>query len=73
MGKKLTDNLFDKIVFQRNIKWGIEQDFLCDVEAVRVQVGYDLSSVRTSGGDYNIQDLEQAMVRHRTRCRRGLL
>ena len=61
-GKKLTDNLFDKIVFQRNIKWGIEQDFLCDVEAVRVQVGYDLSSVRTSGGDYNIQDLEQAMV-----------
>lgn len=61
-GKKLTDNLFDKIVFQRNIKWGIEQDFLCDVEAVRVQIGYDLSGVRTSGGDYNIQDLEQAMV-----------
>ena len=61
-GKKLTDGLFDKIVFQRNIKWGIENDFLCDVEAVRAYIDYDLSNVRTSGGDYNIQDLEQAMV-----------
>lgn len=61
-GKKLTDGLFDKIVYQKDIKWGIDNDYLCDVEAVRAYVDYDLTSVRTSGGDYNIQDLETAMV-----------
>ena len=60
-GKKLTDNLFDKIVYQRNIKWGIENDFLCNVEAVRCHIGYDLSNVKTSGGDFNITDLNEAM------------
>ena len=61
-GKKLTDGLFDKIVYQRDIKWGIQNDFLCDVEAVRCYIDYDLSSVKSSGGDYNIQQLEEAMV-----------
>lgn len=61
-GKKLTDNLFDKIVYQRNIKWGIENGFLCHVDAVRCYIGYDLSSVKTSGGDYNVNDLNDAMV-----------
>ena len=60
-GKKLTDGLFDKIVYQKDIKWGIENDYLSDVEAVRVFVGYDLSNVRTSGGDYNLTDLGVAM------------
>lgn len=60
-GKKLTDGLFDKIVYQKDIKWGIENGYLSDVDAVRVFVGYDLSNVRTSGGDYNLTDLGQAM------------
>lgn len=61
-GKKLTDGWFDKIVYEKNIKWGIENDYLCDVEAVRAYIGYDLSSVRTQGGDYNITDLNEAVI-----------
>ncbi len=61
-GKKLTDDLFDKIVYEKNIKWGIENDFLCDVEAVRAYIGYDLTNVKTSGGDYNISDLNEAVI-----------
>ena len=61
-GKKLTDGLFDKIAYQKNIKWGIDNGYLCDVEAIRCYVDYDLSNVRTSGGDFNIVDLEEAMT-----------
>lgn len=61
-GKKLTDGLFDKIVYEKNIKWGIENGYLSDVDAVRAYVGYDLSNVRTSGGDYNITDLNEAVI-----------
>lgn len=61
-GKKLTDGLFDKIVYQRDIKWGIQNDYLCDVEAVRCFVDYDLSGIKSNGGDFNIVQLEEAMV-----------
>lgn len=61
-GKRLTDGLFDKISYQKDIKWGIENNYLCDVEAIRAYIDYDLTNVRTSGGDYNIQDLERAMT-----------
>ena len=60
-GKKLTDNLFDKIVYQKNIKWGIDNGYLCDVDAIRCYIDYDLSNVRSSSGDYNIAQLEDAM------------
>lgn len=55
------DDVFSKIIFQRDLRWGIENGYLCEVFCKRVKVGYDLSSVRTSHGDYVIRELDMAM------------
>lgn len=55
------DDIFSEIIFQRDLRWGIENGYLCKVFCKRIQVGYDLSSVRTSHGDYVIKELDMAM------------
>ncbi len=46
------DNVFSKIIFQRDLRWGIENGYLCDIHCRRVNIGFDLSKVHTSRGDY---------------------
>ena len=55
------DNVFSDIIFTRDLRWGIEQGYLCDILCKRVQIGYDLSRVRTRGGDYAPGELDEAM------------
>lgn len=55
------DNVFSDIIFTRDLRWGIEQGYLCDILCKRVQIGYDLSRVRTMGGDYAPGELDEAM------------
>lgn len=55
------DNIFSKIIFQRDIRWGIENSYLCDIHCRRVNIGFDLSKVHTSHGDYAPGELAQAM------------
>lgn len=55
------DDIFSKIIFQRDLRWGIENGYLTDIYCLRVNIGYDLSSVRTRMGDYAPGELEQAM------------
>ena len=51
-------NLFDKIVFERDIKFGIDNGYLCEIDAVRVKTDLDIDSVRTTAGELNSKDLE---------------
>ncbi len=57
---KLND-IFDDIIFQRDLKWGIKNGYLSDIYCRRVNIGYDLRNVHTRGGDYAPGELEQAM------------
>lgn len=55
------DNVFSKIIFQRDLRWGIENGYLCGIQCLRVNIGYDLSAVHTRQGDYAPGELDQAM------------
>lgn len=56
------DNVFSKIIFQRDLRWGIQNGYLCDILCKRVDIGYDLSRVRTRMGDYAPGELADAMA-----------
>lgn len=59
-GVRLND-IFDEIVFKRDIKWGIKSGYLCDITCKRIDIGYDLSAVHTRMGDYAPGELAEAM------------
>lgn len=59
-GARLND-VYQEIVFKRDLKWGIKNGYLCDIDCKRVDIGYDLSSVHTRCGDYAPGELEEAM------------
>ncbi len=55
------NKIYDKILYFKDIKWGIENEFLTDINCLRVDIGYDLRKVRQQMGDFNIGDLSSAM------------
>lgn len=55
------DDIFQDIVFQRDLRWGIRNGYLSDVTCKRVNIGYDLRAVHTRHGDYAPGELAQAM------------
>lgn len=55
------DNVFQRIIFQRDLRWGIEHGYLCDILCKRVHIGYDLTAVHTRHGDYAPGELDEAM------------
>lgn len=55
------DNVFSKIIFQRDLRWGIQNGYLCGIECRRVDIGFDLSAVHTRRGDYAPGELDEAM------------
>lgn len=57
---RLSD-VFQKIIFQRDLRWGIENKYLCDIFCKRINIGYDLTAVHTRNGDYAPGELDEAM------------
>ena len=55
------DDVFEDIIFQRDLKWGIKNGYLSDIYCRRINIGYDISQVKTSHGDYAPGELEKAM------------
>lgn len=55
------NDVFQKIIFQRDLRWGIENGYLCGIQCLRVNIGYDLTAVHTRQGDYAPGELDQAM------------
>lgn len=56
------DDIFQRIIFSRDLRWGIKQGYLCDILCKRVEIGYDLSKVHTRMGDYAPGELAEAMA-----------
>lgn len=55
------DDIFSDIIFSRDLRWGIENNYLSDIYCRRVNIGFDLRNVHTSRGDYAPGELEEAM------------
>lgn len=55
------NDVFDEIVFERGLRWGIEHKFLSNIECKRVDIGYDLSNVHTRQGDFAQDELAKQM------------
>ena len=55
------NDVFDEIIFDRDLRWGIENGYLSDIECKRVNIGYDLRGVHTRQGDYAPGELAEAM------------
>lgn len=60
--KARLSDVFDEIVFQRDLLWGIRNGYLCDIFCRRIDIGYDLRNVHTRNGDYAPGELEEAMA-----------
>ena len=55
------DTVFSKIIFQRDLRWGVKNGYLCDIHCRRVDIGFDITAVHTRQGDYAPGELDQAM------------
>lgn len=55
------DDVFQKIIFQRDLKWAIQNKYLTDIECLRVNIGYDISKVGRRMGDFAPGELEEVM------------
>ncbi len=53
--------IYSKVLFERNLKWGIQNHYLSDIRCFQVDIGYDISKVKKQADDLNLQDLEKAM------------
>ena len=53
--------MFSKIIFQKDLRWAIQNKYLTDINCLRVNVGYDLSNVAKRMGDFAVGELEEAM------------
>lgn len=55
------DDIFEKIIFQRDLRWGVQNGWLSDIFCRRITIGYDLSAVKTRGGDFAPGELDEAL------------
>ena len=55
------DDVFQKIIFQKDLKWAIKNKYLTDIYCMRVNIGYDISGVARRMGDFAPSELEKAL------------
>lgn len=53
------DDLFDSIIFERTILWGIQNGYLCNLKVLAVDANIDLKGVHFTAGDYNAKELSE--------------
>ena len=55
------DKIFDEIVFNKDLRWGIQNGYLCRLRAARVSAHFSLKNVKKIAGDFSQADLDEAM------------
>lgn len=48
------DDIFERIVYSRNLRWGISEGYLSPIDCRRVKMSFDLSRCKIKGGDYDL-------------------
>lgn len=59
-GKPLS-RIYDEVVFQRDIQWGIEHGYLSRIRAMRVYSKTDITNVKSKADDFDEEDLAKAI------------
>jgi late competence protein required for DNA uptake (superfamily II DNA/RNA helicase) len=57
--QKSLEDVFDEIIFEKDLKWGIKNGWLTDIDCKRVNIGYDLTGCKKINGDFKEKDLER--------------
>jgi ATP-dependent helicase IRC3 len=55
------ESIFDRMVYQKPLPEMIQEGWLCDIEAYRVDTTVDLSEVSISHGDFAVKQLEKTV------------
>lgn len=53
--------IFEKIIYNKDLRWGIENGYLSPIKSLRLDLKVDLDQVKTLNGDFNPQDLAKAI------------
>ena len=53
--------IYIKIIYERNLKWGIDHKYLTDIKCFTVDIGFDLSEVHKQCDDLNLSELSHAV------------
>ena len=56
-GKGLKD-VFDDIIFNRDLMWGINNGYLTDIDCRRVEIGWSTQNLKISQGDFQQTELD---------------
>lgn len=54
-------NIFDDIIFQRDLRWGIENHYLSRIRCEQISGGFSLKGVDKRTGDYAANQLEEVL------------
>lgn len=57
---RLSD-VFDDIIFSRDLRWGIQNGWLSGIRSERIMANYNLSGVKRTKGDFSVSDLDAHM------------
>lgn len=55
------ESVFDEIIFQKDLRYGIENGYLSPIWCKKINIGYDLSGVAVRMGDYAPGELERVV------------
>lgn len=55
------DDVFQKIIYQKDLRWAIQNKYLTDINCLRVNIGYDISKVARRMGDFVTSELEETL------------
>lgn len=53
--------VFSKVTHNYPLRQAIEEGYLCDIRAIRLKTGTDISKVKSSAGDFQLGDLSNAI------------
>lgn len=59
--RKQLGEMWQEVVYQRGIEEMIRDGYLCDLRGVRIQLAVDLSKVKVSAGDFQADQLGEAL------------
>lgn len=57
------DKIFERIVFNREIRWGIENNYLSKIRCKQIKSNYSLANINITAGDYSASELASMMIR----------
>lgn len=60
------DDIFEKIIFVRDIRWGIENGYLSRIRCKQIYSDYSLKGIDLTAGDYSISEIDKAFLSSNT-------